>query len=250
MPKPTRQDFPAGIVRKVAERAAYICSNPSCHRVTIGPDQALPNSSIKTGEAAHVCAASPGGPRYDMSQSEQERKGINNAIWLCGACADLVDKNQGASYPADYLRKWKRDHESLMKECLEGGKRLIFQFLPHRSDMPLARRVVTILEDKGALYQPYAQEDPRRVSESLKDLRTALTQIRAEIDPESPLSVISESIIRACRHYMNTTPDWPDIDELNFSLGAVRKVVGINVGDLLRHYQIPVSHELHSIVPE
>ncbi|WP_082448690.1 hypothetical protein [Xylophilus sp. Leaf220] len=250
MSKSIRQDFPAGVVRKVAERATYICSNPSCHRITIGPDQALPNSSIKTGEAAHICAASPGGPRYDMSQSEQERKGISNAIWLCGACADLVDKNQGKSYPADYLRKWKHDHEALMKECLEGGKRLVFQFLPHRHDMPLARRVVSILEDKSALYQPYAQEDPRRVLNSLKDLRTSLTAIRAEIDPESPLSVITESLIRACRHYMNTTPDNPRTDELNFSLGAVRKIVGINVGDLLRHYKIPVSHELSSIIPK
>ena len=250
MPTPKRHNFPVPIVRKVAERAAYICSNPSCHRVTVGPDDVLPNKSIKTGEAAHVCAASPGGPRYDMSQSEKERKGISNAIWLCGACAALVDKNRGASYPAAHLRKWKRDHESLMKECLEGSKRIIFQFLPHRPDDLLARRVIHILEDKGSLYQPYAQEDPRRVLDSLKELRIALTAIRANISPESPLSVITESIVLACRHYMNSTPDWPDIDELNFSLGAVRKVVGINVGDLLRHYRISVSHELHSIIPE
>ncbi|HHI5592348.1 TPA: hypothetical protein ACPUHT_005425, partial [Klebsiella pneumoniae] len=68
--------------------------------------------------------------------------------------------------------------------------------------------------------------------------------------PESPLSLIVESIVRACRHYMNSTPDWPSIDELNFSLGAVRKVVGINIGELLKHYQIQVSQELHSIIPE
>lgn len=250
MPKTTRHNFPSGVVSKVAERAAYICSNPSCHRLTIGPDQSASMHSIKTGEAAHICAASSGGPRYDMSQSEAERKSINNAIWLCGACADLIDKNGGGSYPAEHLRKWKRDHESLMKECLEGGKRLMIQFLPHRPDDELARRVVHLLEDKGALYHPYAQENPRRVLDSLKELRVSLTAIRSEIAPESPLSVIVESIVRACRHYMNSTPDWPGIDELNFSLGAVRKVVGINVGDLLKHYQVSVSRELHSIIPE
>ena len=185
-----------------------------------------------------------------MSQSEAERKSISNAIWLCGACADLIEKNGGGGYPAEHLRKWKRDHESLMKECLEGGKRLVFQFLPHRPDEKLAHRVVHLLEDKGALYQPYAQEDPTRVLDSLKEFRVSFTEIRSEIAPESPLSVIVESIIRACRHYMNFTPDWPGIDELKFSLGAVRKVVGINVGDLLKHYRVPVSHELHSIIPE
>ncbi|RIF15795.1 hypothetical protein UQ82_24550, partial [Shigella dysenteriae] len=59
-----------------------------------------------------------------------------------------------------------------------------------------------------------------------------------------------KSIVRACRHYMNSTPDRPGIEELNFSLGAVRKVVGINIGELLKHYEIQVSHELHSIIPK
>jgi hypothetical protein len=250
MLKAVKHNFPPAVVSKVAERAGYICSNAGCHRVTIGPDQSAPHLSIKTGEAAHICAASPGGPRYDMSQSEAERKGINNALWLCSACADLIDKNSGAGYPAEHLRKWKRDHESLMRECLEGGKRLVFQFLLHRPDESLARRVVHLLEDKGSLYQPYAQEDPTRVLDSLKELRVSLTAMRHELAPESPLSVIVESIVRACRHYMNTIPDRPGVVELNFSLGAVRKVIGLNVGDLLRHYQISVSQELHSIIPK
>ena len=245
-----RDNFTATVVRKVAERAAYICSNPSCRRITIGPDQAASHLSIKTGEAAHICAASPGGPRYDMSQSSQQRKSIANAIWLCGACADLVDKNGGHGYPAEHLRKWKRDHEALMKECLEGGKRLVIQFLPHRPDEQIARKLVHLLEDKGSLFKPYDQEDPKWVLEALKELRIAVTSMRAEISPDSPLSVIAESIVRACRHYMNTTPDNPDTLELNFSLGAVRKVVGINVGDLVKHYQVTVSSELKSIVPE
>lgn len=250
MPKTKRHNFSLGVVNRIAERAAYICSNPSCHRVTIGPDKSASHLSIKTGEAAHICAASTGGPRYDMSQSEAERKSINNAIWLCGACADLIDKNGGTSYPPEHLRKWKRDHESLMKECLEGGKRMVLQFLSHRPDENIARRVVHFLEDKGSLYQPYDQENPKHVLDSLKEIRLSLTTIRSEIAPESPLSVIVESIVRACRHYMNSTPDSPRIDELNFSLGAVRKVIGINIGDLLKHYQIPVNHELRSIIPE
>lgn len=52
-----RGDFKVAVVRKVAESAAYICSNPYCRRITIGPDQAVSNLSIKTGEAAHICAA-------------------------------------------------------------------------------------------------------------------------------------------------------------------------------------------------
>jgi hypothetical protein len=185
-----------------------------------------------------------------MSQIEAERRGIGNAIWLCGACADLVDKNNGHSYPVEHLRKWKRDHEALMKECLEGGKRVVLQILAHRPDEGIALQLIHILEDKGALYQPYDQEDPKRVAESLKELRTTLTALRGQVSPDSPLEVILESITRACRHYMNTTPDQPGIKELNFSLGAVRKVIGINVGELLKHYKLQTSLQLKSIVPQ
>ena len=43
------------------------------------------------GIAAHIKAASPGGPRYDAAQSEISRKSITNGIWLCSNCAKNVD---------------------------------------------------------------------------------------------------------------------------------------------------------------
>jgi hypothetical protein len=52
-------DFSAAIIRKLAERAAYICSNPGCNRITVGPSKADPNKSAKTGVAAHICSAQP-----------------------------------------------------------------------------------------------------------------------------------------------------------------------------------------------
>lgn len=250
MRQSNRDNFTATTVRKVAERAAFICSNPNCTRITIGPDQSASHLSIKTGEAAHICAASPNGPRYDMSQTPVARKSIGNAIWLCAACATLIDKNGGNGYHEAELRKWKRDHELLMKECLEGGKRLIFKFLQQRDDEKVARKVIHLVEDRGALFESFQQEDGVRVAGSLKELRNSLTALRVEIDPESPLSVIVPSIIQACRHYMNTTSENPDLKELEYSLGAVRKVVGINVGDIQKHYQIQISRELSSIVPE
>src|SRR5688572_16902424 len=114
-------EFPAKVVIKVSERAGYLCSSPRCKRFTCGPCAADPTKSAKAGVAAHICAASPGGPRYDQFQTPGERKSIKNAIWLCGACALLIDKNNGADYPATQLRKWKEDHEGLMKILIESG---------------------------------------------------------------------------------------------------------------------------------
>ena len=74
--------------------------------------------SLKIGVAAHICAASPGGPRFDPSQTEEDRKSIANAIWLCHSCSDLVDKDPEA-YGADVLRGWKSAHEEFVIQ--DGG---------------------------------------------------------------------------------------------------------------------------------
>src|ERR1044072_8945698 len=104
-----RDEFPRAIQRIVAERAAYICSNPGCRSPTIEP-HSDPNMSLKTGEAAHICAASPGGPRYDLGQSSEDRRGIQNAIWLCTKCSTTIDKDPD-QYPATLLKVWKQRHE-------------------------------------------------------------------------------------------------------------------------------------------
>jgi hypothetical protein len=61
------------------------------------------------------------------------------------------------------------------------------------------------------------------------------------------ITAISGSDFDGIQH---TTPDHPGIKELNFSLGAVRKVIGLNVGELLKHYKLQASPQLTSIVPQ
>ena len=245
-----RDNFVRAIVDKVAERAGYICSNPSCNRITIGPTDNDINKSTKTGIAAHICAASPGGPRYDMSQSTQERKSINNAIWLCGTCSILIDKNGGIDYPAPDLKKWKKDHEKLIKDCLEGSKRLMFQFLTQQpKDAAIARNLVKYLEQRGALFMHIQYEIPHHVFESVKEIRTFLTSIQSQIEPESPLEIIIDSINHACRHFMNTTNRNMTNKEIEYGLSATRKIIGINLKDLEQIYNLQINQPLASIMP-
>jgi len=247
-----RDEFTPKTKRKVAERAAFICSNPNCNKITIGPSESDQNKSAKVGVAAHICAASPQGPRYDMSQTPGQRKGIQNAIWLCPSCAALIDKNDGEDFPADHLRKWKRDHETLIKKCLEGDKRTAVR-LRGGSDSAAkqnAKRIMDLLEHRGALFKAYTQEDPRHVVESLDKLRDKLTEIRSDLAPDSDLDIISSSILDACRHYMNNTSDNAGLKELEYSLGAVRKIVGLNVQLLVEEYGLSVPPNLQDIMPE
>ncbi len=63
-----RDDFSKGVRDKAAARVGLRCSNPNCQKLTSGP-AVDPARAINIGEAAHITAASPGGPRYDPSLS-------------------------------------------------------------------------------------------------------------------------------------------------------------------------------------
>ena len=242
-------DFKLETVRQVAERASYFCSNPKCRRITIGPDKSNQAKSTKTGVAAHICAASPGGARYDMSQTPQERQNISNAIWLCATCSVLIDKNGGHDYPADHLKKWKKDHESLIKECLEGSKRVAFQFMTLTDQSTTCRKIIKFLENKGALFVDLNNEIPHYVFDSISDMRTFFVSLQTEILEGSPLEVIVDSMTNACRHFMNNTKPTMTITEMAYGLGAMRKIIGLNLADMKKVYSVTLSTNLESILP-
>lgn len=105
-----RDDFSASIVRMLAQRAGFQCSNPRCKRPTSGAQLGGPGA-VSIGEAAHITAASPGGPRYDPSLTPAERSGQENGVWLCRTCAALVDRDPSA-FTAERLRGWREDAEA------------------------------------------------------------------------------------------------------------------------------------------
>lgn len=72
---------------------------------------------IDVGVAAHITAASRGGPRFDPALSEKDRAGVANGIWLCQNCAKLIDSDI-VRFSAAVLRGWK-----LCAEC-EARKRV------------------------------------------------------------------------------------------------------------------------------
>jgi hypothetical protein len=104
-----RDDFTRATIEVLAKRVGQRCSNPTCRKATSGP-HSEPSKSVLIGVAAHITAASPGGPRYDPSMSSDDRKGIGNAIWLCQSCAKLVD-NDEARYTKSLLLQWRQDAE-------------------------------------------------------------------------------------------------------------------------------------------
>lgn len=106
----SRDDFSLATKRKLAERAGFQCSFPGCGAVTVGASEDAADASVSVGEAAHICAAAPGGPRFASEMTPESRSSIENGIWMCRTHGALMDRDS-TTYPAELLREWKLQAE-------------------------------------------------------------------------------------------------------------------------------------------
>ena len=110
----SRDNFSKKDIEILRTRVANRCSNPNCRVVTTGPNDNQNKATI-LGDAAHICAASPGGPRYDPNMTTKERKSIKNGIWLCKVCARRIDVDH-RTYSKELLHQWKELAEKKTNE--------------------------------------------------------------------------------------------------------------------------------------
>lgn len=100
-----RDDFTDKTKELMARRTGWRCSNPFCRVLTCGAGEEA-DTAMNVGVAAHICAASPGGKRYDPSMTRETRRHISNGIWMCQTCAKLIDSD-ARRYTVALLRDWK-----------------------------------------------------------------------------------------------------------------------------------------------
>ncbi len=141
-----RDNFSTQTKRILAQRVNYICSNPDCRRGTIASG-AEKDSTINTGVAAHICAAATGGPRFNENMTKEQRRNIENGIWLCQTCSKLIDSDEKV-YTVELLNKWKETAEyrankglvNQLYEITEIEKKLIDGILYDEDTLQLDKR--------------------------------------------------------------------------------------------------------------
>lgn len=109
MAKKNRDDFSEKTKLQIAKRAGWLCSFPTCRTPTVGATSDG-ESEINIGTAAHICAASPGGPRYDEEMSPEERSSAKNGIWMCRDHGKAID-SKDPKFTVQQLREWKKQAE-------------------------------------------------------------------------------------------------------------------------------------------
>ncbi|MEI8044994.1 MAG: HNH endonuclease [Verrucomicrobiota bacterium] len=113
-----RDNFTAKTKRNLGDRVGYRCSCPTCRRLTIGPTKDI-SAPLLIAEAAHISAACEGGPRFNQNLTAEERKAVENGIWLCATCHTMVDKDR-EHFTDDLLREWKNAAEDSARREVEG----------------------------------------------------------------------------------------------------------------------------------
>lgn len=83
------RDYLAGTQEALVHLSDGFCYYPGCDRAVIEFVDGHPMMAV---EISHIHAASPGGPYYDTSMSDEDRRHFDNLILLCKPHHTLVDK--------------------------------------------------------------------------------------------------------------------------------------------------------------
>lgn len=97
-------------IKRLFALAGNRCAFPDCSAPLVE------ESGTVTGEICHIRSASPGGQRFDETQSENERYGAANLFLLCPRHHKIID-SEPRRYSASVLEamKRKREHPGLVK---------------------------------------------------------------------------------------------------------------------------------------
>jgi hypothetical protein len=126
---------------------------------------------------------------------------------------------------------------------------------PPETDREIVRKLITFLEDRRVLYNPYDLENPRWVNLSLVEIRAELTSLLSRIGDNPDITPHFKAMRAACRKYLDelSSRSRPRYHYGEFrtwtALGELRATFGIHVGLLATKYGIDIEKELASILP-
>ncbi|MEG4998996.1 HNH endonuclease [Microcoleus sp. B4-D4] len=230
----------------IAYRAAYICSNPECNTLTIGPAITDPQLINKKGEAAHILGEKAGAARHDPNSSINVAS-VENGLWLCANCHTLIDKNQGADYSSDDLFGWKKEHEEFISMLLRTHKSPVPIILRQSTNRKIAQNIVDCISNKGVYFQCHSIENPDHVMKSIDEVRRQIIFEVQAIDSDKRLKQICKYIQDANREFMNELS--LDNSLLDDYLIILRKRVGIQLKRLRDEIGCHISGQITSIIP-
>lgn len=153
-----KREFKSSVRRDLAERVAYMCSNPLCRNLTI-KRRLGSKKAVRSGKACHIHSAGQSGPRFKADMTDEECSLFENGIWACDKCSREIDDND-SKYTADELRLWKKEAEEYVEELVTQDTRLR-QLRVMMSPLLSTLRILTALPGPGPRFDHTFEHDGR-----------------------------------------------------------------------------------------
>lgn len=195
--------FTKDIVETLAKKSAYICNNPSCHCLTIGPSLVDDAIKLKIGEGAHIIGDKKGAARH--IDGDNNRNEIENGIWLCSSCHSMIDKHKGKDFPASRLSKWKDDFEKKLFGMLLSHESAIPLVMKHTANHKIISDLIDFMSDKGVFYISACYENGHYCSLSLKETRDYIKSLQPQVIYDDSIKMILKDILKPITRAMNMT---------------------------------------------
>lgn len=126
-------------------------------------------------------------------------------------------------------------------------------------DREIARRVLNVLADRRILWKDFSYEIEEHCVTSANDTRAQLTQHLNNPEISTSLAQRLQLLQRLFRDFVDDIGPTGDrhrhwrfdgTDPLSMALGRLRGLVGVQIGELAANYNLEVSDELATIVPD
>ena len=111
-------------IKLLFARSGNLCAFPKCTSPIAQGDTLI-------GEVCHIKAARPDGPRYDLTQTAEERHVYGNLILICPTHHTVIDDDVVA-YTVERLLKMKSDHEAHVAAAPEPQATRIAELFVHQ----------------------------------------------------------------------------------------------------------------------
>ncbi|AXY72744.1 hypothetical protein D3H65_01605 [Paraflavitalea soli] len=249
-PTSSSPPFSPATINTLSLRAAGLCSNPSCLRLTAGPSLSNPAKVHQFGVACLIRGVQEGDPRYDAGQAELRPRhdDIENGIWLCAHDALLVNKEE-ETYTAELLMSWKQAHEEVLAAWLEGRKRVSFSMNQEEEEPAAAAAIIELFDQQEVLYAQAGSLSKENITVAVENMRTLMLGQATLVLFDGRLELLLNAINRSCEAFLHLARHC-DFAMLEIGLAALKKAIGMVLHEIATHYKIALPARVRTITPD
>ncbi|MCR5309266.1 MAG: hypothetical protein K6E21_04065 [Bacilli bacterium] len=112
-------DFKENVKKAAGCAVAYRCTFEGCNAVLVCRKEGT-DEIQNIAQYCHIAAASPNGPRFDASLTNEQIRGLDNCIVMCSNHHHIIDNNPSI-YTTELLKKWKAEKEERTRIEMNNG---------------------------------------------------------------------------------------------------------------------------------